>query len=991
MAQPVLSVVGYYVGNMIAPGIGGYVGSMIGSYIGGVIDPTELYGARLDDLKLPRVDYGSPIQRLWGRARMPGIPIWQSAIREIAATDDGKGGGTEVTTYSYECDVLYLVADNEIAAVSRVWRNSELVYSALHGSSSASLGASLVTTAWEEMVVYTGDAAQLPDPTYEAAVGVGNVPAYRGRGTVMLKGVQLGQGKQLPLFAFEVLTEASSSTQWVETSTRPAHDLYLVSVMNALYPPPDNIEYTISGPSFQVGDGVRSAAAPNWEVRSDTAVTASGKRYFEWAVDMTGHSAAMETWVDIRGACDEVGASATGYYTLAGTIMAAPVEGFGRFPFGSTGSVPRILMLAVDFEAELYWVGMDGAWGTHPAPGAGMNTGNPATGVGGRPFNVNVPGGDVWIHFEIGYASTPKCSASLRTAAAMFSYVPPAGFVPWSSDTAEAQVWTPGAVYLDDVVIDLCALSGLDASQVDVAALSAIEVTGVPLTAVAPARATLETLGAAHYFECVESDRLYFRARGGAVVATITADELAAGENVPAEGDAVGLERGNDLEVPARWSVRYINVDDDYQAGSVYSDRMIGESDEVRAITVPLVLTPSRAQGLVDTLALDARVAATRVKASAADTRPQLEPTDVLTLVDEHAISYRARIVQETFAAGVLQWELVLDDAGVLGTSGTTQGYTPGISVQPIDVSEAQYLDIPILRDEDDSAGVYAVVTDLGGRWPGATYMLSRDGTNYTQAGTAIARAPAGRTTTALGGWSGGNVFDEAGSVTVDVGAATLASYSREAILAGAADGYLIGDELIYARTATFVSAGVYTLSGLLRGRRGTEWAIGTHAVGDRVVLLQASSLRRLSLQLSDRGATLQAKAVSAGRSVASASALGVTPQLVGLMPLSPVDLRIARDGSNNATITWSRRSRLSCRFLAAGVPVPLGEAVEAYEVDIVSGGTVVRTISAATESASYSAAQQTADGLTPGAAITVRIHQLSAAVGRGFALEGTA
>jgi hypothetical protein len=33
---------------------------------------------------------------------------------------------------------------------------------------------------------------QLPDPTYEAAVGVGNAPAYRTRTTIFIEGLNLG-------------------------------------------------------------------------------------------------------------------------------------------------------------------------------------------------------------------------------------------------------------------------------------------------------------------------------------------------------------------------------------------------------------------------------------------------------------------------------------------------------------------------------------------------------------------------------------------------------------------------------------------------------------------------------------------------------------------------------------------------------------------------------------------------------------------------------
>jgi hypothetical protein len=70
---------------------------------------------------------------------------------------------------------------------------------------------------------------------------------------------------------------------------------------------------------------------------------------------------------------------------------------------------------------------------------------------------------------------------------------------------------------------------------------------------------------------------------------------------------------------------------------------------------------------------------------------------------------------------------------------------------------------------------------------------------------------------------------------------------------------------------------------------------------------------------------------------------------------------------------------------------VPLGESSEAYEVDILDGDDVVRTIdSLSSETASYSAAEQTTDGLTPGDPVDCVIYQMSATVGRGFGREAT-
>ena len=67
---------------------------------------------------------------------------------------------------------------------------------------------------------------------------------------------------------------------------------------------------------------------------------------------------------------------------------------------------------------------------------------------------------------------------------------------------------------------------------------------------------------------------------------------------------------------------------------------------------------------------------------------------------------------------------------------------------------------------------------------------------------------------------------------------------------------------------------------------------------------------------------------------------------------------------------------------------IPLSEESELYEVDILDGSTVVRTIKISSPTASYSAADQTTDFGSAQSSIDVKIYQLSAVVGRGYAAE---
>jgi hypothetical protein len=171
------------------------------------LDPNKkVLGPKLDDLKAPKASYGTPIAYIEGAPRLAGNYIWASDKREIAntTTTGGKGGpGVDSTTFTYEIDVLIELAINRCQAIRRVWSNGKLVWSNGDDADDETLAASSTTNSWRDIRFYNGADDQLPDPTYEAAVGVGNAPAYRQRTTVMIEGLNLGGSGQLPVLSFE--------------------------------------------------------------------------------------------------------------------------------------------------------------------------------------------------------------------------------------------------------------------------------------------------------------------------------------------------------------------------------------------------------------------------------------------------------------------------------------------------------------------------------------------------------------------------------------------------------------------------------------------------------------------------------------------------------------------------------------------------------------------------------------------------------------------
>jgi hypothetical protein len=199
----------------------------------------------------------------------------------------------------------------------------------------------------------------------------------------------------------------------------------------------------------------------------------------------------------------------------------------------------------------------------------------------------------------------------------------------------------------------------------------------------------------------------------------------------------------------------------------------------------------------------------------------------------------------------------------------------------------------------------------------------------------------------------------------------------------------LVGQEIIQFATAVQIGPVTWQLSRLLRGRYGTEWAMATHQPGETVLLLDPATLTRVS-SLDEVGIERLYRTVSIGGDPSLPDVIGFTNEASSLKPYAPVHIQGNRNGAGDLAITWVRRTRHGGAWRDL-VDVPLNEASDAYEVDVLDGtGAVVRTLAGSTPAVTYTADDQTADLGAPSSSIDIAVYQLSAAVGRGFAGRAT-
>lgn len=192
------------------------IGSIIGAGIGNELFPTRVETERFKDLNVTNSAYGLPITLVYGpQNRISGNVIWSTGLNETKKTK--KVGSfparTSITSYTYDVSFAIALCSGTCRNINRVWLNKKLAFerSAYSGSTPDSTPWTITTGIGIEeldfysLAFYPGDFTQTPDPTMQAALGAGNVPAYRGTCYLVFKNLQLADyGNQLPQVEVEI-------------------------------------------------------------------------------------------------------------------------------------------------------------------------------------------------------------------------------------------------------------------------------------------------------------------------------------------------------------------------------------------------------------------------------------------------------------------------------------------------------------------------------------------------------------------------------------------------------------------------------------------------------------------------------------------------------------------------------------------------------------------------------------------------------------------
>ncbi|MCW1383220.1 phage tail protein [Novosphingobium sp. KCTC 2891] len=447
---------------------------------------------------------------------------------------------------------------------------------------------------------------------------------------------------------------------------------------------------------------------------------------------------------------------------------------------------------------------------------------------------------------------------------------------------------------------------------------------------------TLATIGDAVPLACsLHGERLVLRSAEGLPAALAMLPLPAASEDQQAEQAKAGgwARRRQPLPRSRQCGLRYYDTGRDYQPGL---QRGIGRSEQgdLAMIELPASLSASEARAIAD-------AAGRRLS------RPRDAMTYRITEIDP-AIA-PGSVVRVPVAAGLWRvdgWEwqkdgVLLDLTAVPATEVGGSAASPAIDAgrynQIADAVAAPTL-LQAFELPWDGVGsgttpdIFAAASGASTGWKGAALFVRPAAVSddlLPLGPAAQRRAVIGTTINQLGPASP-LLVDQVSVLEVQLVAddLTLPNATATQLFNGAGRA-LVGAEVIQFSRAAPAGAGRWLLSGLLRGRGGTEWAVGGHAPGEPFALLDARPTR---LRADIVGSGNDPVVIAVGRGDITPAQAAVAGAGTTLRPLAPVhgDARRLADGS--VTLTWVRRARGAWTW-PDGVDTPLNEETEAWEI----------------------------------------------------------
>ncbi len=503
---------------------------------------------------------------------------------------------------------------------------------------------------------------------------------------------------------------------------------------------------------------------------------------------------------------------------------------------------------------------------------------------------------------------------------------------------------------------------------------------GYVLDRVMSARDVLQPLELSFFMDSFESNgKIQFKHRGHDGVSL----ELQSGELIEtsAEDSLFQITRRQETELPAVSKLSYIDSSTDYRQSAVDVRRTTVNSERVATAQLPIVMEQPQALAMAEIWQHDIWSSRERGSFALPPSHMALEPTDLVRLNDNHLL--RITEINDNAHRAISALSIEPTTYNRIRTPARTGSLA---SPEAFGKATGLFIDLPLLNENDNPAIGYVAANQIP--WPGAVaFYRSPDDTGFTLNALATAPASLGVTISDLysgptSRWDMGNSFD------VQLSYGQMTSLEDLSLFNGgnlAAVQNLEGKwEVLQFRDAELIADKTYRLSTLLRGQGGTENYVEAVIPAGASFALLDDAVTPVSLNINDIGLPYNWKYGPSNKDIGHSSYSTITHRFSGQVykPLSPVHIETSLVG-NDLHIFWIRRTRIGGDSWELP-EVPLGEDIELYEIEIMDGSSVKRSISSNSEQVFYTEADQIADWGAVQASYTMRIYQISATIGRG-------
>lgn len=1031
MAAMVLGSVG---SSLMGP-LGGFIGSAIGGYIDKLIFGSTPEPPRIDDLTVTKAEPGVPIPLVYGADRVSGIVIASSDLIETANKQSiGGKGGAPVVSYTYHVDIDYMVSEGPVLGVGRIWSEGNLIRGTRYemdtdtSENPENIGGIPYPSYYRDHLY---EPSLIPWSIIREYTETDDGNFYKANGNMSAM-IRISEAE-----ANDLLTNTKQVVYWRDTATGyyiPLHESHAYTgelIEGAALGDFEVKTATMPGrfiswiEETEIYIACDTDAAGSLTFNQEFNVTASfdlaqGRGFFEVEFYTEGENVLLDD--------NEIGIS----LGMESPNFSWTEEGPGAIqftvavPFGTKYirvwsqyvlTFPVFANMTVDngtitvtkgYQPEEdpevrdwpdYWNLYD-AINDFSARAVLTFTG---------PDNITVyPGHDTQLPDATMEATLgEEVPAYIGRAHVVFDRLelgPYGNRIP----SLSFEVVQYDDARIADAISDMMRRAGVSDEYFDITALptlgQASHILGYSVGDKTDYRAAMEVLLEAFRVDVSEiGNSLVFRPRDRAIDYTIDYSELG-GKDANYNDDQPAIVRitmRDEVSMPRNLSLRFKDVERNYQGNTAIYMRQMTDAISDAFVEYAAVIPPENAKTLVRDKMRDLWMERFSVSFELPPRYINVAPNDIL-FIDGTSMGKDNLTVKVTKrvrgANGLIEIEGVLNDLTLyvpaegedISTPMDNTGWrgTPGIPGF-LPRTDLYLMDLPPLVEQHGAYGFYAVFGSPQPNWRGAEAYRSIDGgVTYQTLFTGNQRGVGGITHRSTLVNALAEVVDTVSQVYVIMNDFdTLSSVTPDQLLAGR-NMAVIGNEVVQFMTATQISANEWRLSNFLRGRRGTDipLVMSSHSLGERFVLIESATLINFGDTLTYRGVEQAFKGVTYTQLPSA-----VAPQLFAnnakrMLPFSPVMISGTRDMSDNLTITWARRDRRYTAIMDS-TDLPNSETLLRFEVDIMDGADVVRTITVENvEEAEYTAAQQTSDGLTPGDPVTVNVYQISALVGRGNA-----